>query len=431
MKEFNKIKQAGCYVFLLTACLWFIQPLAAQQPLTLEQCRQLAAARNNNLAAARQNINAAKARKAQQEAGGKPTVDVSATGFYFGKPLNSVLPEYGISPGVSIAQPIYNGGKVKLNKALANNGVIIEEAQQVYTATEVLYNTDRAYWQVVAAGEKIKLAAQYKKQLAALFTDLNNQYTAGITYKNDVLRIKVQQNENELNLLRAADALILAKLTLAQVTGRKDSIDFIVADTIAGAFNQVLADTVGAAANRPEIRILQRNIASGKVQENLLKADTKPSVSLGLNGVTAFGKQGINLSNNSNFMASWYSMLSVNIPVFDWGKRKQKVKEQQYKIAAQEYQLKEQEEQISIEVQQAYLQLNENARRIELSGASLEQAEENVRLSNDRLKAGTITGKDVLEAQSLWQQAYSDIIDAKVAYKISEAALKKALGTSR
>jgi outer membrane protein TolC len=246
-----------------------------------------------------------------------------------------------------------------------------------------------------------------------------------------VLRIKVQQNENELNLLRAADALILAKLTLAQVTGMKDSIDFIVADTIAGVFNQVLADTVGAAANRPEIRILQRNIASGKIQENLLKADTKPSISLGLNGVTAFGKQGINLSNNSNFMASWYSMLSVNIPVFDWGKRKQKVKEQQYKIAAQEYQLKEQEEQISIEVQQAYLQLNENARRIELSGASLEQAEENVRLSNDRLKAGTITGKDVLEAQSLWQQAYSDIIDAKVAYKISEAALRKALGTSR
>jgi outer membrane protein len=43
-------------------------------------------------------------------------------------------------------------------------------------------------------------------------------------------------------------------------------------------------------------------------------------------------------------------------------------------------------------------------------------------------KAGTIIAKDVLEAQTLWQQAYCYIIDARVAYKVNEANLKKALG---
>ena len=38
------------------------------------------------------------------------------------------------------------------------------------------------------------------------------------------------------------------------------------------------------------------------------------------------------------------------------------------------------------------------------------------------------TGKDVLEAQVLWQQAYSDVIDAKANYRISEANYKKAIG---
>jgi len=419
------------YLYSLLTGIVITGAAAAQQPLTLEQCRQLAAERNHRLQAAQQNIAAAKARQAQAQAGGKPTADVSATGFYFGKPLNSLLPEYGISPGISISQPVYNGGKVKLGKEQAALGVVIEEEQRALTASEVLYNTDKAYWQVVAAGEKIKLAQQYSRQLNALYTDLNNQYTAGITYKNDVLRIKVQQNENELSLMKAQDALTLARLSLAQVTGLGDSVNFTISDTITGSFLPVLTDTVwtGAAAGRAELHILQHNIASGKIQENLLKADMLPSVNLGLNGITAFGKRGVNPTNNNNFMASWYSMLSINVPVFDWGKRKQKVKEQQYKIQAQQFQLKEQEELISLEVRQALLQLNQSARRVQLSGASLEQAAENLRLSNDRLKAGTIIGKDVLEAQSLWQQAFSDRIDARVEYKINEAALQKALGT--
>jgi len=127
-------------------------------------------------------------------------------------------------------------------------------------------------------------------------------------------------------------------------------------------------------------------------------------------------------------LGTYYGLVSANIPIFDWGARKQKVKEQAYKIAAQQTQLEETKQLISLEVQQAWLQLNQSAKRIELSGASLEQAEENLRLSNDRFKAGTIVGKDLLEAQTIWEVANSNVIDAKVEYRINEAILKKALG---
>lgn len=36
-------------------------------------------------------------------------------------------------------------------------------------------------------------------------------------------------------------------------------------------------------------------------------------------------------------------------------------------------------------------------------------------------------GKDVLEAQALWQQAYSTLIDARAEYKIALATYKKAI----
>jgi outer membrane protein TolC len=153
---------------------------------------------------------------------------------------------------------------------------------------------------------------------------------------------------------------------------------------------------------------------------------------LNVSGVGALGKEGINIENpTSNSFTSYYGMVQLSIPIFDGGQRKQKVKQQQFVIEAQQYQLKETQEKISLEVQQAYLHLNESAKHVELSGTSLEQAEENLRLSNDRLKAGTIVGKDVLEAQTIWQQAYTEIIEAKVGYRINEARLYKVLGATR
>ena len=91
-------------------------------------------------------------------------------------------------------------------------------------------------------------------------------------------------------------------------------------------------------------------------------------------------------------------------------------------------QIQETSELISLEAQNAYLQLNQAARRIDLCQLSVQQADENLRLNNDRFKAGTVTGQDVLEAQTLWQQANSNVIDAKVEYKISEATYRKAVG---
>jgi len=406
----------------------------AQQILTLEEARKLAVTRNNNLKAAQQNIEAANAQKAVAFTKDKPRLDGSLTGWKLGSPINSVLPEYALSPSVTLSQPIYTGGKIQAGKEMAAKGVEIAEEQKVLTTAEVVLATESAYWQVVLAKEKIKLAEQYARQLQGLHTDLNNAYIAGLTYKNDVLQVKVEQNENELNLTRANDAWVLAKLNLAQITGIEDNIDFDIPDSVLGHFNrESLNRSIDEiVANRPEIKILQKSIEAEMIQEKILKADFKPAIGLNVSAVSALGKEGINLENpTSHSFTSYYGMVQISIPIFDGGQRKQKVKQQQFVIEAQQYQLQETKERISLEVQQAYLQLNESAKHVELSSTSLEQAEENLRLSNDRLKAGTIIGKDVLEAQTIWQQAYTSIIEAKVEYRVNEARLFRALGATR
>ena len=372
---------------LVSATLLLSQCVAAQRVLTLGEARTLAVARNNNLKAAQQNVAAARTQKAIAAAKGMPALDGSVTGFYFSSPLNKLLPEYGVSPMITASQPLYAGGKIRLGKEAAAKGVEIAEEQQALTTAEVILAAESAYWQVVSSREKIKLAEQYARHLDGLYQELNNAYTAGLTYKNDLLRVKVQQNDNKLSLIRTNDAWTLARLNLAQITGLGDSTDFVIPDSVLGDFNkETLRSSSGEImGNRPEIRILQRSLEAGRIQEKILKADFRPTIGLSGGGLAGFGKQGINLGNpSSNAFAGYYGLVQLSMPLLDWGQRKQKIKQQQYNITAQQYQLQETKEKISLEVQQAYLQLDESAKRIELSGASLEQAEENLRLSNDR-----------------------------------------------
>ncbi|RXK86277.1 TolC family protein [Filimonas effusa] len=419
---------------VLAGLLSWFTGLQGQELLPLEQAKQMALERNNQLKITQQQVLAAKAAKLQADAAAKPHLDGSVTGFYVGKPLNQLLPEYGVSPSLTASQAIYAGGKIKLGQQSAAKNIEVQEEQHALTATEVVFQTEQAYWNIVSMQEKVKLAQQYKKQLQALHTDLNNQFQAGLTYKNDLLRVAVQLNEAELNIIRAEDGVTLSKLALAQLTGRNGQTGFLITDTIAGLFPPVNRDTGYAQLyqNRPEIRMMEKRIEAGQLQEKLLKADFLPSIGISAGGFGALGKEGINPTDpGKNGMASYYGMVSLSIPLLDWGGRKQKIKQQQFAIAAQQYQLQETKELLTLELQQAYIALNQAAKKVSFSEASLQQANENLKLSNDRFEAGTIVGKDVLEAQSIWQQAVTDMIEAKVSYKISEATLRKVQGVNR
>ena len=403
--------------------------LFAQQQLTLAESKELALKNNNRIGKAKEDVIATQSDKRIADVAGRPKLDASATAFYFGEPLNTILPEYGLAPMVSVTQPIYTGGKIKYGKQMAETNIQMSNAQQRLVEDEVLLATETAYWLVVQAKEEIKLEQQVKKQLASHYTFLNNQFEAGLIYKNDVLRAKVLQNENEARLQAAENKLILAKRRWSQLIGMEDPTVIDVADTLStGDFsNQGILQNTDAV--RPEIDLAANAVKIGELTKSMLKADLKPTVGLALNGVAAFGKEGINFGDpTKKHMLTYFGMLSVNIPVFDWGSKREKVKQQEATIRSAEYGLKELKSQINVEVEQATLNLQLQTKNIDLMQASLTEADENLKLSNDRFKAGTITGEDVLIAETLWQRAYSNMLDAKVRYKIAEAVYRKAIG---
>jgi outer membrane protein TolC len=417
-------------VFVCTFALFQgTENLFAQQQLTLAESKELALKNNYRISKAKEDVTASRSEKQISDATARPKIDASATAFYFGEPLNSMLPEYGFAPMVSVTQPIYTGGKIKYGKQMAETNIEMSNAQQRLVEDDVLLATETAYWIVVQAKEEIKMEKQVKRQLASHYTFLNNQFQAGIIYKNDVLRAKVLQNENEARLQAAENKLILAKKRLIQLTGIEEQTDIDVVGSLSDDEFRNYEMLQSVQVNRPEVDLATSAIKMSELTKNMLRADLKPTVGLSLNGMAAFGKEGINFGDpTKNHMLTYFGMLSVKIPVFDWGSRKEKVKQQEANIRSAEYGLKELKSQITVEIEHAMLNLQLQANNIDLMQASLIEADENLKLSNDRFKAGTITGEDVLIAETLWQRAYSNMLDAKIRYKIAEAVYHKATG---
>ncbi|MBF4485725.1 TolC family protein [Flavobacterium sp. CSZ] len=404
------------------------QAFAQNKVLTLEDCRRMALENNNTIKSAQFDLDASKAASKSVKSGALPTLDASLTGAHFGDPLTQYLPSVLANVGIDVKQTIYSGGKVRYNKQAAEKNVEVYDSQKIMTQTEILLEMEQDYWQVVQAKEKIALALKYKERLQSLKIDLKNQVDAGLTYKNDLLRAEVNLNQAELDIIKANDALVLSMLNLAQVIGQPGNIDFSVTDQVNGDFEPIMDwPAESLSEKRPEIDILKKSIEAEQIQSKVIRADIKPQIALSLSGIGSFGKD-VNFSNGSNNLATYYSLLTLNVPIFDWGKNANKVKEQNFKIESKKADLEQNKELITIEIQNAYLQLNQSHKKINLTKASLAQAEENLRLASDRYKAGTIIGKDVLEAQVIWQEAYTDIIEAKIEYKINLAGYKKAIG---
>ena len=83
---------------------------------------------------------------------------------------------------------------------------------------------------------------------------------------------------------------------------------------------------------------------------------------------------------------------------------------------------------MSIEVPQAIRNLQDGFHLISTARKGLEQAEENLRVMRNRYTEQMAPLTDLLDAQSQWQQARSNLIEAQTQYKIYETQYLRAIG---
>ena len=407
--------------------------LFPQETLSLEQCREMALKYNKEIAASARQTESARYTAKSYKGNFFPNFTASGTGIYStadgslgipGGNLPVLLPDasgqflpngsFAYFPGVDLnykvgavymggvqmEQPLYMGGKIRAAYKMALLGKEMAQMNETLTATEVILNTDRAYAQVVKAKEMKTVAEKYNAVLIELMKNVESAHRHGLKPQNDVLKVQVKLNESELSIRKAENALRLATMNLCHYIGKPLDSSLRVSDDFP-QIEQDMSVRASDISSRPEYAILNNQVAIARQQVKLNRSELLPKI--GVKGAYNY-MHGLEVNDNPLFYKSSFSVfLNVSVPLFHFGERTNKV-------------------------HAAKAKLEQSRLESELSERSLQQAEENMRVSKSQYDVGLETLSDHLEAQALWQQAYETKVDARFQLYLSYVAYQKAAG---
>lgn len=330
-----------------------------------------------------------------------------------------------------LTQPIYMGGKIRAYDQIT--GYACELAEQKHRAgeQEVILNTDEAYWQIVSLASKKRLAESYVQLLQRMDSDVTKMIKTGVATRANALTVSVKLNEAEMALTKVDNGLSLARMLLCQLCGLPLDTQFTLEDE-----NKELSSTTGgnsafdmstALSRRPDLRSLElvADIYDKKIK--LARSENLPQLALVGNYLLT------NPSVFNGFEKKFKGMFNIGVtlsaPLFRWGEGRNKVRAAKAQAAAARYQLDEAREKVELQVNQASFRVTEANKAFARAVKNCERAEENLRTASVGFKAGVIPTSDMLEAQTAWVSAQSEMVDAAIDVRLTQVYLQKSLGT--
>lgn len=428
-------------VILCCVALFSVPGVWAQQPLrlSLDECRKMALVHNEALQQADNALRQAELDRQIAKTAFLPKFDASAVGAYMLPDMDMMGMELRMRgtymAGVNLTQPIYTGGKITTGNRLARIGEEVATEQVRMTRMDVLVEADNAYWTYIAVGRKVRMLESYHAQMDTLHRQTEAALAAGMATENDLLRIDAKRTEIHYQLQKVQNGADLCRMSLCRIVGADFDTQIEATDTIFVASQPVGLSAETAA--RPELHLLEKQIAAGKEQIRMARADMLPTVALTanymyygnikLNGMTDAGGTMIPFSQEFRDGIGM-AMLSVQIPIFHWGENRKKVRKARYELRNAELDLQKNTRLLNIEVQQAVRNVQDGYGLIRTAEKGLRQADENLRVMRNRHTESMASLTDLLDAQSQWQQAESNLIEAQTQYKIYETEYLRATG---
>ncbi|MDR1408653.1 MAG: TolC family protein [Tannerella sp.] len=326
--------------------------------------------------------------------------------------------------GIRAEQPLFMGGKIMSAYKMSLAGKDIARLNSQLARAQIIVETDEAYWLCMKAVESQKVAVAFRNVVNELLQNVENAYRTGMKTKNDILKVQVQINKAELQLQQAENAIRLSRMNLCRVMGIPLFSDITVSESLDEQPAEVSRSTDFTA--RPEYSILEKQIELKDRQMKLVRSDFLPNIGVMANYGYMKGLEmnGTPLIDKMSFSA----LLSVKIPIFHWGEGMNKIRAARVEKQIAQLQRDDLNEKMELEMRKALDKCEESMLEVDMTVRALEQAEENMKTSRDHYEAGMETLVSYLETQTLWQQIWLEMINAKINRRLHETYYLRATG---
>ncbi|HMM19113.1 MAG TPA: TolC family protein [Selenomonadales bacterium] len=324
---------------------------------------------------------------------------------------------------IRLSWPLYTGGRTEALIEQAEKNADSAELGVTKARQQLKLDTTTAYYNVLQAGNMVKVNQQSVANLTEHLNQVQAQYEAGTVAKADVLRSEVELANAQQNLTKAQNSYDVAHAALNNIIGEPLDSQSVLKDELAYVqYDGALEDSIQQAlSNRPEIGQSQNSIAAAKAGVKAADSGRLPTVSLS-------GSQGWSGPDFPGDDSNWSVGVTANWNVFDMGLTKSKIRQAETAADKAGQMDRQTRDSIELEVRQAYLSMKEAEKRIETSKVAVDKAVEDLKIAQTRYNAGAGTNLDVIDAQLAQTQANTNYTQALYDYNVNKAKLDKAIG---
>jgi outer membrane protein TolC len=420
---------------------------AAPEVLTLRQAVDLALRSNPLVAAADAGEREAESRIRQAVSGRLPRVQFSESlersnhpVFVFSSllnqrqfreanfaidSLNRPSPLNNHQARLTVEQVVFDGRQTSrgVEAARFTRQAAGEETRRSHS--DVILRVLETYFGVALATQKLDMARQTIGSAQADLARAESIYESGRSTYADVLAVRVHLAAMREQQIRASNDLEVARATLNDALGVGLDREFELTTPLESRSTDGSLEAYRhlAAENRAEARQAELALRLARTERQIAASAYWPEVVF----------QGTLEADRQDYFAKgggyWSTAVTLRWNLWNGGQTKARVQQARFAEIRAEALRRRSDSAIHLEVRRAYLDLQAAAQRVEVASAAAAEAEEALRIVQNRYQAGLTTVTELLRSESDFAAARTRYLAAVYDQRVATAVLDHAAGT--
>lgn len=417
-------------------------PMVSQaEELSLKNALDIAMEKSPAIVSAREGVTAADGKLGQAFGAMLPNLSLSGqTGQSYTKPyemfgafsINTQEETAAVTNySLTLTQPLFNGALIP-GLQLAEAGYNIAKENYKRSQYDLVYNVVNTYYGVLKATKMNELANDTLDMSRSHLKQVRAMLDAGTATRADVLRVEVQVANNDVGLMKADNALVLAKDAFNNILGRDLETDVslsekeIAAEIVTPKTNKECLAM--AFDNKPDWKIFKMNKQINANAKDIAWCGYLPSLAI----VGSATGNRIDYPKTNELDQDVYTnsvMASGQWTLFDGFAREGRIKEAGANLKALEANEESIRNGIVLEVKDACLNLESSVKVIRSARKAVDLARENYRISRERYKTGAGSNLEMIDAETAYTEAQTNLYQAQFDYQVAKAKVNQAVGS--
>ncbi len=348
----------------------------------------------------------------------------------FSNGQNASMPHFGNNLALEAFQIIYAGGAISNKIAVSKLQYQLAQLDKEKNRQDIRFLLVGNYLEMYKLKNQAEVYRKNIEQTRKLLSDITAKQVQGLALKNDITRYELQLKSLELALTQIQNGILIANDQLVTVLGLPQEtiidVDTCLLDKLPELSGELYWQESALTAS-PDLQQMKLSIKQSHYNEKIIKSERLPSLAL-IAGDHFDGPITIEVPPINKNLNYWYVGIGLKYDIGSIYKSGKKVR--QARLSTQKAVEKDLllQENIRMNVKEAYIRFREAFTVYDTQEKSLELAEQNYKVVNNRYLNDLALITDMLDASNSKLSAELQVVNARINILFNYYKLKKASG---